>query len=74
MRRPLCGIAASLLLIALAAGALAQLLFFGELPGINFPIWVALVLSAAVTLRPAEVRMARIDLWIPVAALVSAGH
>src|SRR5204862_151791 len=36
---------------ALAAGAVAQLLFFGELPGINFPIWVAVVLVAAVVFQ-----------------------
>jgi hypothetical protein len=57
---------------AAAAGFLGQLLFFGQLPGINFVIWVAAVLVAAVATRPPDARIDRLDLWLPLAALAFA--
>ncbi|HEY5520557.1 MAG TPA: DUF4173 domain-containing protein [Candidatus Limnocylindrales bacterium] len=60
-------------LAALAVGGLiAQLLFYGELLGINFPIWVAFVLGAAVVARRPSARNDRLDAWIPIAALLFA--
>ncbi len=61
--------ATRMLLAASAAGLLGQLLFFGQLPGVNFLIWVILVLGVAVALRPADARTDRPDVWLPVAAL-----
>jgi hypothetical protein len=66
-------VAAWALLAATGAGILAQLLFFGQLPGINFVIWVAAVLLAAAALRPADSTADRFDLWLPLAALAFSG-
>ena len=64
---------ASRALIVLAVGGLlAQLLFYGQLLGINFPIWVAFVLGAALIVRRPSARIDRFDAWIPVAALLFA--
>jgi hypothetical protein len=57
---------------SVAAGFLAQLLFVGQLPGINFPIWIAVVLAAASLLRRRGARIDRYDLWLPPAALAFA--
>ncbi len=40
--------------LAIAAGFLGQLLFVDQLLGVNFPIWIAVVLAAAWFLRPAN--------------------
>ena len=64
---------ASRALVVLALGGLlAQLLFYGQLLGINFPIWVAFVLGAALIVRRPTARIDRFDAWIPVAALLFA--
>ena len=64
---------ASRALVVLALGGLlAQLLFFGQLLGINFPIWVAFVLAAALIVRRPSARIDRLDAWIPFAAVLFA--
>ena len=60
------------LLAALAAGAVAQLLFVQQLAGINFVLWIALVLGTALLLRPQGARLDRADLWLPPSALAFA--
>jgi hypothetical protein len=65
-------IAARALLGAVAAGVLAQLLFAFQMLGLNFPIWIAVVLAAAWRYRPREVPFDRLDIWLPVSALIFA--
>ena len=60
------------LLVAVAAGFLAQLLFVGQLLGVNFPIWIAVVLAAGWFLRPRSATFDRLDAWLPVAAITFA--
>jgi hypothetical protein len=60
------------LLAALGAGVLAQLLFFNQLPGINYSIWVIAVLAAALVFRPAGAPFDRLDLSLPAAAVLFA--
>jgi hypothetical protein len=59
-------------LASIGGGILGQLLFFGELPGINVSIWVVAVLVTAVALRPRDARLDRLDFWLPVAAVAFA--
>lgn len=49
------------LAVLAVGGLLAQLLFYGELLGINFPIWVAFVLAVAVIVRRPSARIDRFD-------------
>lgn len=60
------------LVLAIAAGFLAQLLFVGQLLGVNFPIWIGLVLAAGWLLRPRSATFDRLDAWLPVAAITFA--
>ena len=60
------------LAVIAVGGLLAQLLFYGELLGINFPLWVAFVLLAAIVVRRPGARIDRVDLWLPIAALLFA--
>ena len=60
------------LAVIAVGGLIAQLLFYGELLGINFPIWVAFVFLAAIIVRRPGARIDRLDSWIPVAALLFA--
>ena len=60
------------LMVVALGGLLAQLLFYGQLLGINFPIWVAFVLGAALIVRRPSARIDRFDAWIPVAAVLFA--
>jgi hypothetical protein len=66
------GTAGRALAIVGVGGVVAQLLFYGQFLGINVPIWVALVLGAALIVRRPGARIDRADLWIPVAALLFA--
>lgn len=66
-------IAGRAILSSIGAGMLAQLLFFLQAPGINWPIWIAVVIGAAWTLRPAGAHLDRYDVWLAPAALVFAG-
>jgi hypothetical protein len=61
--------AARLLILGVAAGLLGQLLFVLQLPGINYPLWVALVLACAYLLHRPGAVLARNDVWLPVAAV-----
>jgi hypothetical protein len=72
VERPSASAAARIIVAALAAGVLAQLLFVDQVGGINLVLWVSAVLGGAFALRPAGVRMDRADLWLPVGALTSA--
>ena len=65
-------LAARVLLIAVAAGFLAQLLIFMQQPGINWPIWICALLGAAVVTRRADAHIDRADLWLPMSALAFA--
>jgi hypothetical protein len=60
------------LLAAIGAGVLAQLLFAFQMLGLNFPIWIAVVLAAAWRFRPSTARIDRLDLWLPAGAIVFA--
>jgi hypothetical protein len=64
--------AARALVLAIAAGFLAQLLFVDQLLGVNFPIWIAVVLAAGWFLRPRAATFDALDAWMPVAALAFA--
>src|SRR4051812_1893520 len=64
--------AAKAVLLAVAAGILAQLLFVDQLLGINFPIWISVVLVAAWFLRPRTADFDRLDAWLPLAAVTFA--
>ncbi len=61
----------ALVLVAIG-GLVAQLLFYGQQPGVNFPIWVAFVLGVAVAVRRPDATIDRPDIWLPVAAFVFA--
>jgi Domain of unknown function (DUF4173) len=65
-------IAGRALVAAVAAGVLAQLLFAFQMLGINFPIWIAVVLVAAWRFRPPTARLDRLDIWLPIGAIVFA--
>ena len=65
-------LAARLLSLALAVGFVGQLLFYGQLLGINVVLASAAVLAAVAAVRPATVRMDRLDLWLPPTALLFA--
>jgi hypothetical protein len=65
-------IAGRALLAAIAAGVLAQLLFVFQMLGLNFPIWIGVVLAAAWRYRPPSARLDRLDVWLPVGAIVFA--
>jgi hypothetical protein len=65
-------LAARLLAGALWLGFVGQLLFVGQLPGINVGLWIASLLLAAFLARPARARIDPTDLWLPIAALVFA--
>ena len=64
--------AARVVVLAIAAGFLAQLLFVGQLLGVNFPIWITAVLAGAWFLRPRTATFDRLDAWMPVAAVTFA--
>ena len=61
------------LVIVAIGGLVAQVLFYGQFLGVNFPIWVAVVLGAGLLVRRRSADIDRYDLWIPIAALVFAG-
>jgi len=65
-------IAGRALVLLAIGGLLAQLLFYGQSVGINFPLWVAFVIGAAIVVRRPSARLDRLDVWIPIAALVFA--
>ena len=65
-------IASRALLAAIAAGLLGQVLFAFQLLGLNFPLWIAVVLAAAWRFRPRDTRFDLLDAWLPAAALVFA--
>ncbi|HEY7524297.1 MAG TPA: DUF4153 domain-containing protein, partial [Candidatus Limnocylindrales bacterium] len=67
MDRPM--FARTLVLLALALGALAQLLFYGLEPGISVPMFTAAALAAAWLVRPAAARLDPLDRWLPVVAI-----
>jgi hypothetical protein len=58
--------------IGAAAGLLAQLLLFAQQPGINWPIWIAALMGAAVVTRRAGATIDRADIWLPLGALTFA--
>jgi hypothetical protein len=72
IRWPSASAAARIIVASLAAGVLAQLLFVGEVGGINVTIWVLAVLGGAFALRPVSARIDRADLWLSPAALAFA--
>ncbi|CAN5718227.1 DUF4173 domain-containing protein [soil metagenome] len=61
--------AARIILVAAGAGLVAQVLFVGQALGINFGLWVSLVLLGALATRRPGVRIDPLDRWLPVAAL-----
>lgn len=65
-------LAARVILIAAAAGLLAQLLLFMRQPGINWLAWIATLVGAAVLTRRAGATMDRADAWLPSGALTFA--
>jgi len=65
-------LAARALVGAVAAGVLAQLLFAFQLLGVNFPIWISVVLAAGWRYRPRDTPFDRLDTWLPVAAITFA--
>lgn len=65
-------VAVRALTAALAAGVLAQLLFSFQMLGLNVPIWIAVVLAAAWRFRPPAAKFDRLDIWLPIAAIVFA--
>jgi Domain of unknown function (DUF4173) len=66
-------IALRILALAAAIGLAAQAVLFESLAGINVPILVIATLGAALVVRPADARLDRLDLWLPVTAVVLAG-
>jgi hypothetical protein len=64
--------AARMIVATVAAGVLAQLLFAFQLLGVNFPLWIAVVLAAAWQFRPRTSKFDRLDTWLPVSALIFA--
>ncbi|MEO8626003.1 MAG: DUF4173 domain-containing protein [Candidatus Limnocylindrales bacterium] len=65
-------LAARAIVISLFAGFLAQLLLFSQRPGVNWPIWIAAVIAAAVITRRPAARIDRADIWLPIGALTFA--
>jgi hypothetical protein len=65
-------LAARVVVVGLAAGFLAQLLFIGQLAGINWVLWVAAVIAAARVTRRPGTKLARADAWLPVGAITFA--
>ncbi|HEY7524096.1 MAG TPA: DUF4173 domain-containing protein [Candidatus Limnocylindrales bacterium] len=63
MDRPM--IARTLVALALALGALAQLLFYRLAPGISVPIFTVAALVAAWLVRPDDARFDPLDRWLP---------
>jgi hypothetical protein len=61
-----------LVLIALAGGVTADVLFDRVGIGINVPIAVVAMLVAAALLRPPGARLDRLDAWLPAAAVLAA--
>jgi Domain of unknown function (DUF4173) len=57
---------------AVAAGLLAQWLFAFQMLGLNFPLWIGVVIGAAWRFRPTDERFDRLDAWLPAAAIVFA--
>jgi hypothetical protein len=72
VRRLPGAVAGSALLAAIAAGLLAQWLFAFQLLGLNFGLWIAVVLLAAWLYRPRDVTFDRVDAWLPVSAILFA--
>lgn len=64
--------AAPIVLAAVCFGGLAQLLLFGQSAGLNFVLGTAALLGLAVAIRPRDVRLDPLDLWLPLAALLFA--
>jgi hypothetical protein len=64
---------ARIVLVAVALGLLAQLLFFQAAPGVNVPIAAAAIIAAGWRLRSRGRRLAREDAWLPLATLACAG-
>jgi hypothetical protein len=64
--------AARIVLVGLAAGFLAQLLFMGQLPGINWVVWIAVVLAGAFVTRRPVAKLDRADYWLPLGAVAFA--
>jgi len=64
--------AAATLALGLLLGLAAQYLFYGQGLGLNFPLLTGLFVAAAWRLRSREVRIRRIDLWVPGSALAFA--
>ena len=60
------------LIAAIAAGVLAQLLFGFQMLGLNFPIWIAVVLAAGWRFRPRAAVFDRLDAWLPIGAITFA--
>ena len=65
-------LAARVIVIGVGAGLVGQLLFFGQLVGVNWVIWIAAVIGASFVVRRSDVRLDRGDVWLPVAALAFA--
>ena len=65
-------LAARALVAAIAAGFFAQLLFAFQMLGVNFPIWIAVVLAAAWRFRPKTTKFDPLDTWLPVSAVIFA--
>ncbi len=57
---------------SLAAGLLADQLFYGQAPGINALIWTGVVLSLAWLARPRGATIDHLDLWLPFLGLAFA--
>jgi hypothetical protein len=55
--------------MGVTAGFLAQLLFFRQLAGINWPIWIVAVIGAAIASRRPESKVERADIWLPIGAV-----
>lgn len=64
--------AAATLALALLLGLTAQYLLYRQALGLNFPLGTALLVAAAWRLRPHELPLRPIDLWIPGSALAFA--
>jgi hypothetical protein len=66
------GAARRVLVLAIAIGVLCQLLFVHQEGGLNVFLWTTGLLVAAALVRRRDVPMDRLDLWIPLAALLFA--
>ncbi|MEP7359938.1 MAG: DUF4173 domain-containing protein [Chloroflexota bacterium] len=65
-------LAGRVVLVGLAAGFLAQVLFFHQSPGINWPIWICAVIGATLVARRSTAKLDRADAWLPVGAIAFA--